>query len=269
MLRMTNAKPLSCSRLTFLCRSQLHRAFTIVSMLAASAALIGCVSTHTKPSSAGPVILFTGTGTSSNDVAAIEALLTDNHLGYSTVNSAQLNGMTAAQMSKYHLLIIPGGDFVAMGNSLTESTTKHVRDAVNGGLSYLGICAGGFLAGSFPAPYKGFNLSSGVKFGFFPSGTRKAVVRMTTAQGLAFDQYWEDGPQFTGWGDVVGKYPDGTPAIVEGYAGQGFVLLSGVHAEAPESWRKEMVFGTPVSADSAYAKTLIVAALNRAPLPHY
>jgi hypothetical protein len=46
------------------------------------------------------------------------------------------------------------------------------------------------------------------------------VVNITTAEGLALDQYWESGPRFTGWGDVVGKYPDGTPAIVEGSVGK-------------------------------------------------
>ena len=35
------------------------------------------------------------------------------------------------------------------------------------------------------------------------------------------EQYWEDGPEFTGWGEVVGKYPDGTPAIVEGFSSGG------------------------------------------------
>jgi glutamine amidotransferase-like uncharacterized protein len=180
--------------------------------------------------------------------------------------------MAETQISGYRLLIVAGGNFVDMGNSLTASTTANVRHAVKGGLNYLGICAGGFLAGSFPAPYNSFNLSSGVKFGFYSAektGSRKAAVRITTAEGRALDQYWEDGPQFTGWGDVIGKYPDGTPAIVEGPVGQGWVILSGVHPEAPASWRRGMAFNTPVSADTAYAGTLIVAALNRATLSHY
>lgn len=213
--------------------------------------------------------MFNGTGTSPNDVAAIETILDSSHLSYSTVNSFQLNGMAESQISRYQLLIVSGGNFVDMGNSLTERTTANVRNAVKGGLSYLGICAGGFLAGSFPAPYNSFDLSSGVKFGFYSNSIPKAAVRITTAEGPALDQYWEDGPQFTGWGEVVGKYPDGTPAIVEGSVGRGRVILSGVHSEAPSSWRRGMAFNTPVSADSAYARTLIVTALNRATLSHY
>ena len=93
-------------------------------------------------------------------------------------------------------------------------------------------------------------------------------MRITTAGGPALDHYWEDGPQLSGWGEVVGTFPDGTPAIVEGSVGKGWVILTGVHAEAPASWRRGMAFHTPVSADTAYARTLIAAALNGATLSH-
>ena len=159
-----------------------------------------------------------------------------------------------------------------MGNSLTVGTTENVRNAVKDGLNYLGICAGGLLAGSFPVPYKSFDLTSGVKFDFYSaekSGIRKAAVRITTAEGPALDQYWEDGPELSGWGDAVATYPDGKPAVVEGFTGNGWVILTGIHPEAPETWRRELAFATPVSASNAYAMTLIDAALNRKRLPHY
>ena len=217
-----------------------------------------------------PILLFNGTGTSPNDVSAVETILSSNHLSYSTVNSSELNGMDESQMRAYPLLIVPGGNFDQIGKSLTSSTSANIRDAVHNGLNYLGICAGGFFAGN--SPYNGLNLTSGVRFGFYADesrGIRKAAVAIAGAGAATLDQYWEDGPQFTGWGEVIGKYPDGTPAIVEGTFGSGWVVLSGVHPEAPASWRLGMAFNTPVSADNAYAGTLIHAALNRASLPHY
>jgi glutamine amidotransferase-like uncharacterized protein len=242
-------------------------------LIAASLLLISALTACGPGPASSPgiavVLLFNGTGTSPNDVAAIETILNSSRLSYSTVNSFQLNGMAESQMSRYRLLIVPGGNFIDMGNSLTERTTANVHSAVKGGLNYLGICAGGFLAGSFPVPYRSFDLSSGVKFSFYSNGVRKAAVRITTAEGPALDQYWEDGPEFTGWGEVVAKYPDGTPAVVEGSVGQGRVILSGVHSEAPASWRRGMAFNTQVSADTAYARTLIGTALNRGTLPHY
>ena len=217
-----------------------------------------------------PILLFNGTGTSANDVAAIETILPDNHLSYSTANSSELNDLSESQLTSYRLLIVPGGNFITIGNNLRSSTTANIRNAVQNGLNYLGICAGGFLAGS--SIYNGLNLTSGVQFSFYADedrGIRKTVVAIAGAGGLTLDQYWEDGPQFAGWGAVVGKYPNGTPAIVEGTSGKGWVILSGVHPEAPASWRHGMTFTTPVSVDNAYAGTLIHAALNRTRLPHY
>ena len=216
-----------------------------------------------------PILLFNGTGTSSSDVAAVESILHSNHLNYSTVNSSRLNEMGESRIRGYRLLIVPGGNFVDIGNSLTSGTTANIRSAIGSGLNYLGICAGGFFAGS--SPYNGLNLTSGVRFRFYAAedrGIRKAAVAIAGAGALTLDQYWEDGPQFTGWGAVAGKYPDGTPAIVEGTFGSGWVILTGVHAEAPANWRRGMTFHTPVSVDHAYAATLIRAALNRASLLH-
>ena len=222
---------------------------------------------------AGPttsVLLFKGTGTSPNDVSAVETILSGNHFDYSTVSSSQLNEMSELQIRQYRLFIVPGGNFIDIGNSLTSGTTANIRTAVHNGLNYLGICAGGFFAGD--SGYNGLNLTSGVRFGFYAAearGIRKAAVAIAGVGTPTLDQYWEDGPQFTGWGAVVGKYPDGTPAIVEGTFGSGWVVLAGFHPEAPASWRHGMTFTTPVNVDNAYAGTLVRAALNRESLsPH-
>jgi glutamine amidotransferase-like uncharacterized protein len=233
-----------------------------------SLALTACA--PSTPSNVPPVLLFTGTGTSANDVAAVEAILKDRHLTYSTVNSQQLNGMNESQLMAYRLMVVPGGNFIAIGDSLTPSTTANIHNAVQGGLNYLGICAGAFLAGH--ASYNSLNLTSGARFGFYAAesrGTRKAAVAIAGVGTPPIEHYWEDGPEFTGWGAVVGRYPDGTPAIVEGPSGQGWVVLTGVHPEAPEKWRRGMTFATSASVANAYAGTLIEAALHGTSLPHY
>jgi len=218
-----------------------------------------------------PILLFTGAGTSAGDVVALESVLNTNHFNYATVSSAELNGMDVDRIRRYRLLIVPGGNFVEMGNSLTLRTTANIRDGVQNGLNYLGICAGAFLAGSFPQPYKAFDLTSGVQFGFYDAARslHKTTVPIAIAGGPTLDQYWEDGPQLTGWGAVVAKYPDGTPAIVQGNFGRGSVILTGIHPEAPESWRRGMTFSTPASTDNAFAAALIHAALNRTSLSHF
>lgn len=217
------------------------------------------------------VLLFNGAGASPNDVAALEAILYNNQITYKTVNSDQLNEMDQPQLLKYRLLIISGGNFIEIGKSLDQKTSTKIRNSVHHGLNYLGICAGGFLAGN-SAYYNGLNLSSGVRFGFYSianRGIRKAAVPIAFADRSVLEQYWEDGPQFSGWGSVIGKYPDGAPAIVQGFFGKGKVLLCGTHPEAPQEWRQGMTFNTSAKIDNDYAAKLIRAGLNQTVLPHY
>ncbi len=249
-----------------------NRALSIAFLVLISTAITACGvrdQGNLSPERAD-VLLFNGNGTSPNDVKAVEVILNGQSLHYVTVGSSKLNQMGESQIQQYRLLIVPGGNFIDIGNGLTASTTANIRNAVHHGLNYLGICAGGFFAGD--SGHNGLNLTSGVRFGFYSAesrGIRKAAVAIASAGAPALDHYWEDGPEFTGWGAVVGKYPDGAPAIVQGTFGTGWVILTGVHPEAPAEWRRGMTFTTPASTDNAYAATLIHAALNRAPLPHY
>src|SRR6266576_5414964 len=138
-------------------------------------ALAAC--TPSESNHTPPILLFNGTGTSPNDVKAVEALLKERRLQYATMNSGQLNSMSESQLLAYHLMIVPGGNYISMGNSLTPTTTTNIHNAVQGGLNYLGICAGGLLAGN--AACNSLNLTSGVRFGFYADvnrGIHKAAV---------------------------------------------------------------------------------------------
>ena len=168
-------------------------------------------------------------------------------------------------------MIVPGGNSITIGGSLTGETTSVIRGAVDDyGLHYLGICAGAFFGGY--SIYNGVDLTAGVWFNFYADenkGIHVEPVEISFPSGAPLDVYWQDGPQLSGWGAVVAKFPDGTPAIVEGQSGKGFVVFTGVHLEAPESWRGSMTFTTPVSVDLAYAGTVIQTTLNGTPLPHF
>jgi hypothetical protein len=220
---------------------------------------------------AEPVLLYNGTGASSTDVSAIEGVLGTLGVGYATADSGQLNAMTEPQLGGYKLIIIPGGNSITIGESLTTETASMIRDAVaQYGLHYLGICAGAFCGGY--SIYNGVDLTGGVSFNFYAAefqGTHEEPVEISLPDSSPLDMYWQDGPQLSGWGAVVAKFPDGTPAIVDGQSGNGFVIFTGVHPEAPASWRGSMVFTTPVSVDQAYAGTVIQAALNGTMLPHF
>jgi hypothetical protein len=258
------------------------RLILVIASLVAPIAFTGCGSgsgqAATAPAAlppaipaAEPVLLYNGTGASPSDVSAVEAVLGTLDLGYATADSSQLNAMSEPQLGGYKLIIVPGGNSITIGESLTANTASTIRGAVTQyGVHYLGICAGAFFGGY--SIYNGVDLTAGVSFNFYAAelqGIHLEPVEISLPGSGPLDMYWQDGPQLSGWGSVVAKFPDGTPAIVEGQSGAGFVIFTGVHPEAPESWRGSMVFTTPVSVDLAYAGTVIQAALSGTPLPHF
>src|SRR5215468_7036740 len=119
--------------------SSLRAIIIVVSLVLPVTAFTACGAPHQAQQHAGAdkaktsILLFTGTGTSPDDVKAIETLLASNHLDFSTVSSFELNGMDEKDLRRYLLLIIPGGNFVDIGNSWTSATTANVRDAVYNG----------------------------------------------------------------------------------------------------------------------------------------
>ncbi len=92
-------------------------------VLLAATVLLSCG--HRGPSH---ILLFTGTGTSSGDVAAMESLLDEMHLDFDTASSSRLNGMFASDLRRYRLLIVPGGNFIHMGESLNAATSGNIRE---------------------------------------------------------------------------------------------------------------------------------------------
>ncbi len=221
--------------------------------------------------SAATVLIYDGPGTSSGDVAAVESLVTSMGLSYQTANNSQLNAISEAQLLAYRLFLMPGGNAISISSYLSRTATANLHNAIASGLNYLGFCAGGFFAGS-SAYYNYTNLTNGVWFNVYPNygrGIAKTVVRASFPNGSTMDMYWENGPALDNWGAVVARYPDGNTAITEGFEGKGFVLLCGLHPEAPASWRIGMNFSTPLDVDLAYARSLVSSALNRSMLPHY
>lgn len=217
-----------------------------------------------------PILLFNGAGTSHNDVEAIEDILSSAHMNFILVNSFQLNGLDTSQLMKYKLIIVPGGNFIEIGKNLTKETANNIQKVVHQGVNYLGICAGAFLAGN--TGNNSFNITGDVQFKFFSAedkGIRKTAVAIASADGSRIDNYWEDGPQLSVWGEVVSKYPDGTAATVQGSYGLGWIILTGFHPEAPESWRKEYYFSTPVEDSHKYAAILIKSAIEKKAMPHF
>jgi glutamine amidotransferase-like uncharacterized protein len=94
------------------------------------------------------------------------------------------------------------------------------------------------------------------------------VVTLDNGDGTQFKTYWEDGPELTGFGRPLAKYVDGTPAVVQAKVGRGWVVLTGVHLEAPDSWYEGLDANSPAATSNAYAVKLIRAAFDGEALPY-
>ena len=221
------------------------------------------------------VLLFSGSGTWSAEVASIESILTSHGATYQAVSSSQLNAMSATDIAKFGLIIIPGGAGGTEGQSLTLQTHANIRTAVQvNGVSYLGFCAGAFLAVA-PASEVATDTSyigvvDGPILDYYyleNQGTDIAMTLQSFADGSTQDILWYGGPVTPNVpGGVIAKYPDGNPAITEVWSGNGFVIISGGHPSATQA----MLSGVGmVSTDGLHFDLtwrLIEGALNQAPL---
>jgi glutamine amidotransferase-like uncharacterized protein len=141
----------------------------------------------------------------------------------------------------------PGGgnDFHAAWHSV-KAFTGPLREFILNGGRYLGICMGGYLAGSGP----GYNLLPGncndytrTRGAEVHNADRNAVitVRWPAAHRRSIRKmFYQDGPYF--WlnkrvdGQVFARYTNGLIAAMVVRFGNGKVGVSGPHPEANRSW---------------------------------
>lgn len=224
------------------------------------------------------VLLFNGQGISTSDWQTSEKIIKSMGLSYRLINSAQLNAMSLNEMSKFGLILVPGGHGSTITNGLSSSARVRVRKAVReNGTSYLGICAGAWVAVGMEADSEvaqgygfsaigGNHLSNWWPYSPHPEA---AMAMVTFADGSKRSLVWYGGPSTPEWrGGVVARYKDGRAAISQAWSKNGFVILSGPHPEAPQGWRVK-AGNDPDGLDYDIMRNLVSAALNKRPLKTY
>jgi glutamine amidotransferase-like uncharacterized protein len=165
-------------------------------------------------------------------------------------------------LSLAKLLIMPGGADLYYCEKLNGSGNQKIRDFVNDGGSYLGICAGAYYACSALdwnggeiegdrelSLYKG--KATGPVFEWIENqkaiyeGSWIKAVALTLANGTTLLTHYNGGPIFTesqnNSVEVIARYTNlrqKPPAIIKGNYGSGKYILSSPHIE---------VFGTNLS----------------------
>ena len=154
--------------------------------------------------------------------------------------------ISAGTLAAASLFVQPGGgdDFVAAWKSV-KRYAQPLREFVRDGGRYLGLCMGGYLAGSDP----GYDLLPGncddytQTRGAEVHDQRNAVITVDwppPPHGHKRRMFYQDGPYF--WlnddadGQVLARSTNGLIAAVVVPFGRGRVAVCGPHPEANRSW---------------------------------
>jgi glutamine amidotransferase-like uncharacterized protein len=159
--------------------------------------------------------------------------------------------LSAESLARADVYVQSGGpDDVDGAWSEVRGIAPALRKWVRDGGRYLGLCMGGYLAGSDP----GFDLLPGDTDEYI--GTPGAAVRTSedtvitvSWRGRKRQMYFQDGPYFDLGSDakasVLATYDNGTVAALVAPYGKGRVGVSGPHPEADRSWYDEAGLSYP------------------------
>ena len=216
-------------------------------------------------------LIYQGAATAFGDVEAITSILDSHKVDYKVVDSAGMDALKLEDYNQYGMIIWPGGYAGQMSSSLKASTRETLRRAVNElGLSYVGFCAGAFIAVS-PDTSWGFSMIKADTLPYYhleDEGTDSAMTDILLADGSTRSMVWWGGPYLPEYPKgVIGRYSDTKqPAIAQTRAGKGLMILSAVHPESPQNWRDKLGLTDKDGLDQDFAWSMFDAALKQQPM---
>lgn len=190
-------------------------------------------------------LIYNGPGVCKGCPETVASLLTKNGFEVQYVLPGQL---TKARFSKASLYVQPGGtdDIDETLNALKPGDVRQLQRFVERGGRYLGICAGGYLAGRYSDEKK-----QKKAFGLIPidlvneekSDNRAQLVPILWGKQKRMI-YFQAGPSFGNTpmphARVIATYSESghIAALITAY-GKGVVGVIGPHPEADEDWYAE------------------------------
>lgn len=183
------------------------------------------------------------------------------------VNAKELNPKL---LERAALWVQPGGNAIDLVKKLRPDQVLAIRSFIAGGGLYLGFCAGSFFADEFvdnEKTMRGLGVTPGEQFDLMGSDTN-AYILPTQWKGRARALYFQEGgyltldPTRSTQVSILARYHDDRIAAVTFPFGLGKVAITGVHPEAPESWKKADKLEDPDGDDFDLADEMIQAILN-------
>jgi glutamine amidotransferase-like uncharacterized protein len=183
------------------------------------------------------------------------------------VRYVKAHEITPRLLSQASLWVQPGGYAIDAAQYMTPQQLQTLRTYVAQGGSYLGICAGAFLADHYVDDHNkipGLGLLPGVSLDFLPGDESETVLDVLWG-GIKRYLYFQAGATFDldqkTAVEVIAKYSDKRPAVIQFNYGYGNVVLSGPHPEATAEWKAKL--DDPDGDDSDLAYDLLDRALYK------
>lgn len=188
-------------------------------------------------------LVYRGPATDSDCADAAAGLLRDSGAGLDVrfAGPGERIPISGETLGKASLYAQPGGGGLRDGYRHMRCYRDVIRAYVGGGGRYLGICLGGYLAGSDP----GFDLLPVPVDQYITSPaasvhTEDDTVVQVTWNGREQSLFFQDGPVFLPGdpttSEIVATYPNGLTAALVARYGRGLVAVSGPHVEATADW---------------------------------
>ena len=170
--------------------------------------------------------------------------------------------------------IQPGGYASVAARALGNEGMDLIRNFVKDGGGYVGFCAGGFLATNIigTTRNKGLGIVEGKSAPYKAYRRRGITLENTKWLSPAGEQerqiYWEGGAYFklprTQTVEAMAWYQrTGQIASVKTHFGAGKVYVTGLHPEAPQSWRDDVKLDDQDGLDYDLAVEMIHWVLNK------
>lgn len=214
------------------------------------------------------VSIYSDRGASELGTASLEMVFEEKSQFYVKKVTADdiLNGV----LDKTDIFIMPGGADLPYCERLNGKGNEKIREFVERGGTYIGICAGAYYA-CRRIRFKGrdYSVTGDRELGFF-EGTAEGSLPFLTDGNYYSDNgaeskamiplkfrekiydgyfYYHGGPMFIpdsiadSRHKVIARYTDNTPAIVKGKIGKGSYLISGVHFEIQAEVYRKYILG--------------------------
>jgi len=225
------------------------------------------------------VLIYGGPGSWKDEIAALKAILYSHGSTYEEILPTQLNQLSVEDFQKYRVILFAGGDAPTVRKALSTETHARLREAVQkNGLSYLGFCAGAWLAVA-PAPLSNEDVTYGLGVVNGPlletnylgkQGHAFGLDKTSLPDGSIRKLLWYGGPITPDIpGGVIAKYADGTPAISQIWSGKGLVIISGLHPAANKLILSKIGILDREAIAPDFAWTLLQGAIQQKPLPAF